>query len=390
MLKNAIIIFLMTSMMATISKCENNASAAVTTPLASTPTQQATTCKDNEWLNSDGICFECKYLIPHCESCDLAGTCFSCAYYYKLQSKTSNTGKVLQFCDRLKFFRTWAGVLTIAIGTIFVGVVVGFIIYLSCKNEDRYKRWKKFNKVNPLRRMRMRLFSVGANVLKFKSKRKNANKNVVETLGTQGDELNFSSRNELKYNPPGEDTSKFDSVESTYDPYNKRYSEASAVMSRRMASQQTNRFAFAFADFSNWQPSPVARRRQKKRREDRTSLHVVQNRTDHMRRVSHFGRMSIKNVIVEPSNNNLDSSVNLDEEYRPSSINRMSALERNFIGIIQPLQEAEKEKKKNNKRIEEQFLEDAESSVNQEERMSTVNSLDYRNVSSENNESKNI
>ena len=53
-----------------------------------------------------------------------------------------------------------------------------------------------------------------------------------------------------------------------------------------------NRFAFAFADFSNWQATKriVSRDVEDKRREERGSIHIVQDNDQHMRRISQFTR----------------------------------------------------------------------------------------------------
>jgi hypothetical protein len=51
--------------------------------------------------------------------------------------------------------------------------------------------------------------------------------------------------------------------------------EASAIVSSRMGENK-NRFAFAFADFANWQPNPVKKSSEiNKRRKDRSSLQIV-------------------------------------------------------------------------------------------------------------------
>lgn len=264
------------------------------------------TCGENQWKNSEGKCYDCSKLIAHCGKCTLEGECQSCSgTMYQLQSEMSNSGKKLQFCARYPFFRTWVGVSIVGIGAVILGLGVGFLLYLFCKKEDPLKKWRKFNKVNPLKRMKRSTFSRA--VSKFLKKKRANEQKITEsmaTLGTQGDELNGSSQYELKFDPPKrhESNSHFESVESTYDTGNKLPSEASAIVSRR-AGANKNRYAFAFADFANWRNSPASVLRRPTRRRKITSDKM--NPLQIPRRVSHFAKSKegIREVIVRPPPN---------------------------------------------------------------------------------------
>ena len=134
------------------------------------------------------------------------------------------------------------------------GVLLGLLVRCLCKVESPLSRWKKINRVNPLRRTtgEGRSNSKIVNFLaKFRTKKYQDGglPLTVTQPDTQIDELNLHSKYDIHLVSEQAEESK----DSTNENNNKvRFSEEVSALSNRLDHGQRNSFAFAL--LSSWNP----------------------------------------------------------------------------------------------------------------------------------------
>lgn len=130
-------------------------------------------------------------------------------------------------------------------------MLVGLIIWCLCKMQNPIEKWKKLNKVNPLRRT-SRQENANSKILgflrKFRTKRL-GNADQIPTItqtDTQAEDLNSCHQYEINFDSGLDNQSKFESRDSTNDAHNKlRISDDASALSNRLNTRPRDSFAFA-------------------------------------------------------------------------------------------------------------------------------------------------